>query len=89
MEILDAMQTSQLPAEVVAEQQRRIVAAQFSGADADALDRMIASIDERLRVITTASANALDDGGGNVVPLHADRNSEVRAAIVQALNAGG
>lgn len=89
MEILDAMQTAQLPAEVVAEQQRRVVAAQFSGADADAMDRMIASIDERLRGITTAGANALDDGGGNVVPLHADRNSEVRAAIVQALNAGG
>lgn len=89
MEILDSMQTSQMPAEVVAEQQRRIVSAQFAGADADLMDGLIAAIDERLRGIATANANVLDDGGGNVVPLHTDRNSDVRAAIVQALNAGG
>lgn len=87
MEILDKMQASQMPGAVVAEQQRRIVAAQFAGADADLMDRLVAAIDERERGIG-AAADGDGDENGNVVPLRGDRNSEVRAAIVQALNNG-
>ena len=78
MKILIDMQSSAMPAEVIAEQQKRIVSVQFGGLEDDDLSELMASIEERERGIEPES----DDS--NVVPI--DRNTGVREAIVRALN---
>lgn len=47
LRILQDMQAAAMPAEVIAEQQRRIVSVQFAGLDAEAMDAITKAIDER------------------------------------------
>lgn len=75
--ILRDMQATGMPAEAIAEQQKRVVALQFAGLDPERQQEVMDAIVER----TLEPAPA-----GNVVPLRPDPNAPVREAIVKALN---
>jgi hypothetical protein len=79
LKILADMQAAGMPAEVIAEQERRVVNVQFGNLDQDRKDALETALEERSRGI---------EKPGNVVPLRADPNAEVRSSIVRALNAG-
>lgn len=79
MKILAEMTTSGMPAEVIAEQQKRIVTLQFPGLDEAGKDAMLTAIDERAMEPPPP---------GNVVPLRPDPNAPVREAIVRMANGG-
>ena len=70
---------SGMPAEVIAEQQKRIVTLQFPGLDEAGKDAMLTAIDERAMEPPPP---------GNVVPLRPDPNAPVREAIVRMANGG-
>lgn len=78
LKVLREMQSSGLPREVIAEQQKRVVSVQFSALDLEAQKRIDDAIQERLLEPPPT---------GNVVPLRPDPNAELRAAAVRALNA--
>ena len=76
LQVLSDMQAAAMPPPVIAEQQRRIVSAQFGFIDSDRLDELMSAIDEP--AMERRPPN-------NVVPLSADVNAPVRAALVKAL----
>jgi len=77
LKVLADMQSAGMPAEVIAEQQKRIVGLQFGSLDVQRKDELIAAINERTLEPPPS--------GDNVVPLRPDPNAEVRGAIVRAL----
>lgn len=85
LRILTEMQASAVPAEMIAEQQRKLVSVQFSGLDQERKDEIYRAIDER---IIGAEDDDDDERRNNVVPLRPDPDDSVREAIVRALNNG-
>mgnify|MGYP005609488149 FL=1 len=79
LKILAEMIANGMPAEVIAEQQKRIVTLQFAGLDTAAKEAMAQAIDER-----TMEPPA---GGDNVVPLRPDPEAGLRDALEQRLKA--
>ena len=79
LKILADMQAAGMPAEVIAEQQKRIVTLQFAGLDTAAKDALTAAIDER---------PLEPEGTGNVVPLRPDPDAGLREALEQRLRSG-
>jgi hypothetical protein len=80
LKILAEMVSSGMPAEVIAEQQKRIVTLQFPGLDEKALAAMVTAIDER--------SLEPPQTGNNVVPLRPDPNAPVRESLVRMANGG-
>ncbi|MBP8101491.1 MAG: hypothetical protein KAY54_06345 [Burkholderiaceae bacterium] len=76
LRILSEMQASNMPAPVIAEQQRRIVAVQFGGLDPERKDEIMQAIDEPM--LEPAQ-------GENVVPLRPDTNAGLREAVIRAV----
>lgn len=79
LKILADMQAAGMPAEVIAEQQKRIVTLQFAGLDTADKDALTAAIDER---------PLEPEGSGNVVPLRPDPDAGLRDALEQRLRSG-
>lgn len=77
MKILTDMQAAAMPRQVIAEQQKRIVAVQFAGLGIEQKGEINQAIDERLME---------PEPSGNVIPI--DRNFDVRAALLRELNGG-
>lgn len=78
LKILADMRASGMPAEVIAEQQKRIVTLQFIALSAAEKEALTQAIDER----TLEPAPS----GENVVPLRPDPNAQVRESIVRLAN---
>jgi hypothetical protein len=78
--ILSEMQATNMPREVIVEQQHRITAVQFAGLDVERQDAIAEAIDEQLME---------PEMPANVVPLRPDPNAELRAAVVRTLEASG
>jgi len=76
--ILAEMQATNMPQEVIVEQQHRITSVQFAGLDVERQDALATAIDEQLLE---------PDMPGNVVPLRPDPNADLRAAVVKSLGA--
>lgn len=83
LKVLTDMQAAGMPKEVIAAQQKRIVALQFTGMDADEMQAIIDAIDER------TLERGGEGGEGNVIPLRPDPNAPVREAVIRALGNGG
>jgi hypothetical protein len=80
LEVLAQMQATGMPPEVIAQQKRLIVGAQFSSAEQETIDELIESITVDERGIQQGGAVP----GGAVPPL--DRNAEARAGLLRLVN---
>jgi hypothetical protein len=81
LRILAEMQSGGMPAEVIAEQQRRIVGMQFLALDAARLDEITKAIDERLMEPKPTA--------DNVIQLLPDKNAGLRTALEGFLKTAG
>lgn len=80
LKILADMQAAGMPAEVIAEQQKRIVTLQFAALDPAQQEALAQAITERTL--------EPQPGGGNVVPLRPDPDAGLREALEQRLRSG-
>lgn len=84
LQVLSEMQGTGMPPEVISEQRRKIIAAQFGTSDQETLDTLNGSIDDMERGVEGAGAAP----GGNVLQMPVDRNAEARAALLRMAGNG-
>lgn len=77
LRVLTDMQAAAVPEQMIAEQQKKLLAVQFGGLPQERQDKIMQAIEERTRGI---------DVPDNVVPLRPDPDAPVREALVRALN---
>ena len=82
LKILQDMQSTGMPREVIVGQQKRIVALQFGNSETEDLDLMISAIEDQVRGVDTA------ENQDNVIQMP-DRNAEARAALMQMVGSNG
>ena len=80
LDVLAQMQATAMPPEVITEQRRKVVSAQFGGADQDTLDDLQSALNDSERGVENLP------GGAPGATLPADRNAEARAGLLRLVN---